>query len=80
MNIQSERLNIIEQINKIDDVFLLRSIKSLLDFAKSREKVIDLDIPVIQQSLVKERVKKYENNETEILSWNDLEQKIGKKK
>ena len=75
MNIQSERLNIIEQINKIDDVFLLRSIKNLLDFAKSREKVIDLDIPVIQQSLVKERVKKYENNETEILSWNDLEQK-----
>jgi len=80
MNIQAERVNIIEQIKRIDDIYLLRSIKSLLEFARSREKEIDIEISEAQKFIVRDRIKKYEHGGTDIYSLNEAEHKIKKSK
>jgi hypothetical protein len=41
MNIQAERNNIIEQLNQVNDINILKAIKNLLGFASTKEKVFD---------------------------------------
>ncbi len=76
MNIQAERSQIVEQINHVTDINLLKAIKNLLAFAAAKEKVYDLIVSDEQKKLVRERVKKYEANPDNVMTWNDIEAKI----
>ncbi|HNW91167.1 MAG TPA: hypothetical protein PKN48_16025 [Bacteroidales bacterium] len=76
MNIQAERSQIVEQINHVTDINLLKAIKNLLAFASAKEKVYDFIVSDEQKKLVRERVKKYEANPDNVMTWNEIEAKI----
>lgn len=76
MNIQAERNQIVEQINHITDINLLKAIKNLLAFASAKEKVYDFIVSDDQKKTVRERVKEYETNPDNVMTWNDIEEKI----
>ncbi len=76
MNIQAERSQIIEQINHISDINLLKAIKNLLAFASAKEKVYDFIVSEDQKEMVRERVKDYETNPDNVMTWNEIETKI----
>jgi hypothetical protein len=76
MNIKTERNLIIEQLNHIDDINILKAIKSLLAYASKKEKVFDLIVSDEQKELVRQRVKDYEINPENVLSWNEIEEKL----
>jgi len=76
MNIQAERTQIVEQINHVTDINLLKAIKNLLAFASAKEKVYDVIVSDEQKKMVRERVKKYETNPDNVITWNDIEAKI----
>ena len=76
MNIKTERNNIIEQLNHVNDINILKAIKNLLDFAASKEKVFDFIVSEEQKEMVRQRVKEYENNPGNVLEWNDIEAKL----
>jgi hypothetical protein len=78
MNIDAERNQIIEQINHVDDINVLKAIKNLLMFASAKEKVFDLIISDEQKEMVRSRVKKYETDPNNVLSWNEVEAKLKK--
>ena len=68
MNIQAERSLIIEQINQISDIELIKAIKSMLAFAKGKQQS-DYIIPEKHKALVRERIK---NSKTEdLVNWED---------
>ncbi len=76
MNIKTERNNIIEQLNHVNDINILKAIKNLLDFTASKEKVFDFIVSEEQKEMVRQRVKEYENNPGNVLEWNDIEAKL----
>jgi len=76
MNIQAERNQIVEQINHITDINLLKAIKNLLAFASAKEKAYDYIISEDQKKMVRKRVKEYETNPDNVMTWNDIEAKI----
>jgi hypothetical protein len=76
MNIQAERNNIIEQLNQVNDINILKAIKNLLAFASTKEKVFDFIVSEEQKEVVRQRVKEYEANPENVLEWNDIEVKL----
>jgi hypothetical protein len=76
MNIQAERNNIIEQLNQVNDINILKAIKNLLAFASTKEKVFDLIVSEEQKDMVRQRVKEYEASPENVLEWNDIEAKL----
>jgi hypothetical protein len=76
MNIKVERNQIIEQINHVEDINVLKAIKNLLAFASTKEKIFDLIVSEEQKEMVRSRVKDYEANPDNVLSWNDVEAKL----
>ena len=76
MNIQAERLNIIEQLNNVSDINVIKAIKNILNFAATKEKVFNFIVSEEQKESVRKRVKEYEENPDNVLSWNDIENKI----
>lgn len=76
MNIQAERTQIVEQINHVTDINLLKAIKNLLAFASAKEKVYDVIVSDQQKKMVRERVKKYKTDPENVITWNDIEAKI----
>ena len=76
MNIQAERLSIIEQLKNVSDINVIKAIKNILNFAATKEKVFDFIVSEEQKESVRKRVKEYEENPDNVLSWNDIENKI----
>jgi len=76
MNIQTERNHIIEQLNQVSDINVLKAIKNLLAFASTKEKVFDSIVSEEQKEMVRRRVKTYETKPDDVLTWNDIEEKI----
>ncbi len=76
MNIQAERNHIIEQLNQVNDINILKAIKNLLAFASTKEKVFDLIVSEEQKEMVRQRVKEYEASPENVLTWNDIEAKL----
>ena len=76
MNIQAERLSIIEQLKNVSDINVIKAIKNILNFAATKEKVFNFIVSEEQKESVRKRVKEYEENPDNVLSWNDIENKI----
>jgi len=76
MNIQTERNYIIEQISHVNDINIIKAIKSILAFSTAKEKVFDIIISEEQKESVRGRIKEYEVNPDNVVAWNDIEKKI----
>ena len=70
MSIQAERSQIIEQINQINDIDLIRAIKNILVFASKKEKANEYVIPDWQKDIVRERINNYKPKDN--VPWKDL--------
>ena len=75
MNIQLQRNKLIAQIQAINDVDLLKTIKSLLDYGTKKE--LSSDVPEWHKDIVRNRVKN--SNPENVLSWNEMEKRLNKK-
>ena len=75
MNIQAEKVIIIEQFKKINDINLISAIKSLLDYASIKEKEI-YDIPDDHQKLVMERFEEIRKNPERLLDWEEAKKNL----
>lgn len=76
MNIKAERSHIIEQLNHVNDINVIKVIRNILNFATSKEKVFDFIVSEEQKASVKKRVKNYKDNPKNVISWDDIENKI----
>jgi hypothetical protein len=80
MDIQTQKAQIIEQFKQIDDINLLKAIKSLLEYASLNKKISqETEIPETHKQIVRSRIKKYANNPESYLTWDQIEQKIADK-
>ena len=70
MNIQLQRNKLIQQIQGINDVDLLKTIKSLLDYSAKKE--IDFEVPQWQQDEVMKRLNEVNQNPNLIISRSEL--------
>ncbi|HBX51626.1 MAG: hypothetical protein A2275_09965 [Bacteroidetes bacterium RIFOXYA12_FULL_35_11] len=71
MNIQAEKIQIIEQFREINDIELIRAVKLLLNYGLKKEKELSVyNIPEEHKQLVRDRIKntKPEN----MLNWDDV--------
>ena len=68
MNIQAQKVIIIEQFKQVNDENLINAIKSMLDYALKKEKDV-FDIPEVHQKLVMERFDKVRKNPERLLDW-----------
>jgi len=81
MDIQTQKAHIIEQFKQIDDINLLKAIKSLLEYASLNKKISqEMEIPEKHKEIVRSRIKKYANNPERYLTWDQIEQKVVDKK
>ena len=76
MNIQTEKNQIIEQLSHVNDINVLKAIKNLLNFVSTKEKVFDSIVSEEQKASVRKRVAAYEEKPENVLTWNDIENKI----
>ena len=77
MDIQAQKALIIEQFQQIDDINLIRTIKSLLDYANLKKHAQqEIEISENQKEIVRRRIKLYEDKEDSYLSWDQIEKKI----
>lgn len=77
MNIEAERAKIIEQVKKVNDTDLISAIKSMLDYAQTRDHEI-YDIPEVHQHLVMERFDKSRENPERLLDWDQAKETLKK--
>lgn len=75
MNIQAQKLMIIEQFKQVDDINLINAIKHMLDYAKKKEQEV-YDIPEEQQSYVMERFTKVRNNPGRLKDWDSAKKSL----
>ena len=75
MNIQLQRNKLIEQIQAINDVDLLKTIKSLLDYGTKKE--LNSDVPEWHKDIVRNRAKNL--NPDRLLNWDEMEKRLNKK-
>ena len=74
MNIQLQRDKLIQQIQVINDVDLLKTIKSLLDYSSKKEMVFE--VPQRQQDEVLQRLNEGKENPSLVIDRNTLNKKI----
>jgi hypothetical protein len=75
MNIQAQKAIIIEQFKQIDDIDLIKTIKSLLDNALTK-KQNSYDIPESHQDLVMERFDKVREEPARLLNWDKAKKSL----
>ncbi|MDY0343975.1 MAG: hypothetical protein RBR28_10410 [Lentimicrobium sp.] len=75
MNIQAEKALIIEQFKKVNDANLIHAIKSLLDYALTKEKE-DFEVPEAHQKLVMERFEKVRKDPDRLLDWDEAKKSL----
>ena len=76
MNIQLEKANIIELIQRSNDVDLIKALKSLLEYSSKKE--IGVFIPEWHKAIVKKRWHEAETRPEKLLTWNDIMEELGK--
>ena len=78
MNIQLQKSNLIKQIELIDDVDLLKTVKSIIDYGLKNSATIeqDLVVPEWHKEIVLERRKNAKRED--YIDWNTMMQKLEK--
>jgi hypothetical protein len=74
MNIQAEKALIIERLDKISDVNLIKTISSLLDYAFDNEDLAS--IPPQHQKIVLERLANARNNPENLIDWDEAKKTL----
>jgi hypothetical protein len=74
MNIQLEKEHIIEQIQQINDVDLIKALKSLLSYSQKKQEV-EL-IPEWHKSIVRKRLSEAQAHPETLLTWDDMMQEL----
>ena len=74
MNIELEKLQIIEELNHVNDEWLLKAIKRLLglDYPEN-------DIPEEHKRILDSRIKEYESGEAKLVDWEDVKKRLSSK-
>lgn len=75
MDIQTQKTIIIERFKKIDDINLIKTIKSLLDYALIKEEN-QIEIPEVHQELVMERFYEAQENPESLLDWDEVKKEF----
>jgi hypothetical protein len=75
MNIQAEKAIIIEQFRQVNDINLIRAIKSLLEFAAKKEQKV-YEIPEEHQKLVMERFEKIRKDPSRLMDWDQAQKSL----
>jgi hypothetical protein len=75
MNIEAEKAMIIEKVKQVNDVDLIRAIKSMLDFAQKRDQKV-YDIPEAHQNLAMERFDESRKNSERLLDWAKIKETL----
>ncbi len=66
MNIELEKRRIIEEIISVEDEWILKAIKKLLDLD------ISDDVDEEHQQILNERIAEYHSNPDEVLQWEEV--------
>lgn len=74
MNIQLQRNKLIQQIQSINDIDLLKTIKSLLDYSAKKE--TDFEVPQWQQEQVMQRLNEIKQNPDLTINRSELNNRI----
>jgi hypothetical protein len=75
MNVQAQKVIIIEQFKKVNDENLIKAIKSLLDYALERDKTL-YDVPDEHQRLVMDRFEEVRKNPERLLDWEEAKKSL----
>lgn len=75
MNVQAQKSIIIEQFKLVDDINLIKAIKSMLDYAIKKENN-QFEIPEAHQKLVMERFEKVKTNPDRLLDWDEAKKTL----
>ena len=74
MNIELERSQIIEELNHVNDEWLLKAIKRLLGIDYPED-----DIPEEHKRILDERIREYESGEVTLVDWEDVKKRMSQK-
>ena len=73
MNLILERERIIERLQHITDVDLIKAVQSLLDSdIENKQQVNDVAFPEWHKSIVRKRIEQSKKNPETLLSWDDV--------
>ncbi len=75
MNIQAQKAIIIEQFKQVNDINLIKAIKSMLDYAIQKEANV-YDIPEEHQKIVMQRFQKVKDNPDCLLDWDEAKKTL----
>lgn len=75
MDLQSQKAIIIEQFKQVNDINLIKAIKSMLDYARQKEANIS-DIPDEHQKIVMQRFEKTRNDPNRLLDWKEAKKTL----
>jgi len=75
MNLQAQKAIIIDQLKQVNDVNLINTIKSLLDYAFQKENDA-FNIPETHQKLVMGRFEKVRKNPESLLDWDEAKKTL----
>ncbi len=73
MNIETEKRLIINEINNVQDEWILKVIKKLLDIDYEEE------VSEEHQQILNDRIASYEANPSQVLEWDDVKKELLKK-
>lgn len=74
MNIELERNLIIEELNHVNDEWLLKAIKRLLGLDYPED-----DIPEEHKRILDERIREFESGEATLVDWEEIKKKMSHK-
>lgn len=75
MNIEAEKVMIIEKVKQVSDIDLISAIKSILEYAQKRDQKV-YNIPENHQNLVLERFEKTRKNPDILLDWDEAKETL----
>lgn len=75
MNLQTQKAELIEKFKQVDDVNLFNAIKSMLDFALSKEQETST-IPKTHQKLVMDRFSIVQKDASELMDWEEAKKAL----
>lgn len=75
MDLQGQKAIIIEQFKQLNDINLIKAIKSMLDYARQKEANIS-DIPDEHQKIVMQRFEKTRNDPNRLLDWKEAKKTL----